>query len=112
MFGDIGKMLQLAGKIKKELPALKDRLAATEFSAAAPTDEHDSGAVTATVNGKMQLIGLRIAPELMADDDPAGVADLVLAAVAAAQDQAARAAAQAMKEFTGGVEIPGLEGML
>jgi len=116
MFGDIGKMLQLAGKIKAELPALRQRLAAAEFAADAPTDEAGAsisgGAVTATVNGKMQLIGLKIAPELLAGADPAKVADLVLAAVAAAQDQATRAAAEAMKQFTGGVDIPGLEGML
>ncbi len=107
MFGDIGKLMALAGKIKTELPALREKLASTEFSAQA-----GGGAVSATVNGKMQLLDLRIGPDALADGDSEMLADLIKAAVSAAQVEAAAAAAAAMKELTGGMEIPGMEGIL
>lgn len=107
MLGDIGKLMALAGKIKTELPAMREKLAASEFSAQA-----GGGAVSATVNGKMQLIDLRIDAEALADGNVETLQDVVKAAVASAQSQAAEAAAAALKELTGGMDIPGLEGIL
>ncbi len=107
MFGDIGKMLGLVGKIKKELPAMKEKLANSQFSAQA-----GGGAVTATVSGRGQIVDLQIATEALADGDVEMLQDMIKAAVSAAQDDANVAAAAAMKELTGGMDIPGLEGIL
>jgi len=110
MFGDIGKMLKLAGELKTKLPEMKAALAAREFSA-----EAGGGAVRATVNGSLALVGIEIDRKLLAGDPDASgekLEKLIKAAVSSAQDQAAEAAAQAMKELTGGMEIPGLEGLL
>ncbi len=71
------------------------------------------GVVTATVNGRMELVDLKIAPEVLAEaDDPEMLADLVKVAVSAAQKAASDAAAEMMKDLTGGLNIPGLEGLL
>jgi len=107
MFGDLGKMLALAQKVKKELPALKEKLAATEFPA-----EAGGGAVTAVVNGKMQIVDIRIAPELLADGDAEMLSDTVKAAIASAQADAAKAAEEAFAELTGGMNLPGMEGLM
>lgn len=107
MFGDIGKLMQLAGRIKTELPKLREKLAAAEHSAAA-----GGGAVRATVNGRMELVDVKIDPDVLADADAEMLADLVKAAVAAAQKKAADAAAVAMKDLTGGMELPGMEGLI
>jgi len=107
MFGDLGKMFAVAQRLKTELPAMKEKLAATEFSADAA-----DGAVTAVVNGKMQVVDLKIAPELVAEAGPEMLADTIKAAVSAAQTQAAEAAAEALKEITGGMALPGLEGIV
>ena len=107
MFGDMGKMLQLVGRIKTQLPAVKEKLASSQF-----TSEAGGGAVVATVNGKGRLEELKISPEAMADGDAAMLSDIIKAAVSAAQEQASAAAAEAMRELTGGMEIPGLEGLL
>ena len=107
MFGDIGKMLQLAGRMKTELPAMKEKLASSRFTAQAGGE-----AVTATVNGKGDLTDIEISPEALADGDAAMLGDVIKAAVAAAQEQASAAAREAMRELTGGMEIPGLEGLL
>ena len=107
MFGDMGKMFQLVGRIKTELPAMKEKLASSQF-----TSEAGGGAVAVTVNGKGRVEEIRISPEAMADGDAEMLADIVKAAMSAAQEQASAAAAEAMKELTGGMEIPGLEGLL
>ena len=108
MFGDLGKMLKLAGEMKTKLPAMQERLASSLFTA-----EAGAGAAKATVNGKGTLVELRIDPAAMADPQMnAGLlADLVKAAVSAAQEKASQAAQAAMRELTGGMEIPGLTGM-
>ncbi|MFB3890667.1 MAG: YbaB/EbfC family nucleoid-associated protein [Phycisphaerae bacterium] len=106
MFGDIGKMFKLAGEMKRKMPEVQARLASSTYTADA-----GGGAVSATVNGRLALVDVKIAPAVLADCDAAMLEDLVKAAVAAAQDKAARAAAEAMKELTGGMPLPGLEGM-
>jgi DNA-binding YbaB/EbfC family protein len=107
MFGDIGKMLKLVGEIKTKLPEMRQKLAESEFSAQA-----GGGAVRATVNGQLALVDVQIDKELLADGDAEMLEDSIKAAVSAAQAQAAKAAAEAMKELTGGMDIPGLEGLI
>jgi DNA-binding YbaB/EbfC family protein len=105
MFGDLGKIMKIAGEMKRRMPELQARLAATEYTAQA-----GGGAVTATVNGKLALVDVRIDKSVLADGqmDTEMLADLIKAAVASAQQQAAEAAAAAMKEITGGMDIPGM----
>jgi len=109
MFGDLGKIMKIAGQMKTKLPEIQDRLAKTDFTA-----EAGGGVVSATVNGKLALVGVQIDPQVLADGqaDAAMLEDLLKAAVAAAQQKAADAAAQAMKEITGGLDLGGLGGML
>jgi DNA-binding protein YbaB len=108
MFGDIGKILKIAGEMKTKLPALQARLAATMYNAQA-----GDGSVKAVVNGKGALAELHIEPSLLTDPGTTAqtLADTIRSAVASAQEEAARAAAEAMKEITGGMEIPGMTGL-
>ena len=103
MFGNLGRMMKLASELKTKLPELQARLAASEY-----TDEADGGVVKATVNGKLKLVGLDIAPEVLAEADAGVLEDLIKVAVSAAQDQAIQAAREAMQELTGGMDVPGL----
>jgi hypothetical protein len=110
MFGNIGRLMKVAGEMKTKLPEMQQKLAESEYTADA-----GGGAVSATVNGKLHLTDVRIDPSLLDDEqmDAEMLADLVRAAVAAAQQQAADAAAEAMRELTGGMELPGgLEGLV
>ncbi len=107
MFGDIGKMLKIAGQMKAKLPEMKAKLAASEFTA-----DSGGGVVSAVVNGKMQLVDIKIAPEVFADGDADLLADLIRTAVSAAQEKAATAAAEAMTELTGGMNLPGMEDLM
>ncbi len=111
MFGDLGKIMKIAGQMKEKMPEMQEKLLASRFTAQA-----GDGAVSATVNGKLTLVDIKISPEAMTDGELAGDAerlgDSVKAAISAAQQQASEAAAQAMDELTGGMNIPGMPSML
>jgi len=104
MFGNMGKMMKIAGEMKTRLPEVQERIGNSEFTAEA------GGVVTATVNGRMKLISVKISPEALADEatDAEMIEDLIVAAVSGAQEQAAEAMREAMRELTGGMDIPGL----
>ena len=101
MFGNIGKMMKLASEMKTRLPEMKAKLESSLY-----TCQAGGQAVSATVNGKMMLTELKIDPKILEDNDVEMLEDLVKAAVSAAQAKAAEAAAEAMKELTGGMELP------
>ena len=108
MLGNFGKMIKMLGQMKTRIPEMQARLAASEYSA-------DDGAVRVTVNGKMQVVDVKISPDLLDDGriDTEALAHMVKAAVSAAQDEAAEAARQAMREITDGADLPpGLDSML
>jgi len=104
MFGDLGKIMKMARDMKSRMPAMRAELDARQFTADA-----GGGVVSATVNGKMQLVGVKIAEEVAASGDAEMLEDLVTAAVSAAQTQAAEAATAMMQELTGGMQLPGME---
>ena len=107
MLGNIGKMMKLVGELKTRLPEMQKKLDEGKFTASA-----GGGVVKATVTGKMRIVGIELDKDLLADVDFEVLEDLIKAAIAAAQEEAAEAAKAAMTELTGGVEIPGLGGML
>ncbi len=107
MFGDIGKMMKVARDVKEKMPAMKAELDDRQFTADA-----GGGVVSATVNGKMQVTDVKIAPQLLADGDAEMLADLITVAIGSAQKQAAEAVAEMMQQLTGGMNLPGLEGLL
>ncbi len=68
--------------------------------------------VKATVNGKGRIVDLKIDPSVLKACQVDMLEDMIKAAVSAAQSRAADAAAAAVKELTGGLNLPGMEGMM
>jgi DNA-binding YbaB/EbfC family protein len=100
------------GNIMKQAQELQERLTRVQEEAAAKTVEASAGGgmVTVVINGRLQVVALRIEPEVMKSGDTEMLQDLVIAAV----NQGIRAAqdmmAEEMKKVTGGLQIPGLMG--
>lgn len=98
------------GNIMKQAQELQERLSRVQEEAAAKTVEASAGGgmVTAVISGRLQLVELRIEPQVFESNDREMLQDLVVAAV----NQAIRAAqdmmAEEMKKVTGGLKIPGL----
>lgn len=109
MFGNLGKIMKLASEMKEKMPELQEKLALARFEA-----EAGGGAVKAAVNGKLALVDVKIDPSALSEGgmDAEMLEDLIKAAISAAQATAAQAAQQAMLELTGGMQLPGMEGMM
>ncbi|MET4927580.1 YbaB/EbfC family nucleoid-associated protein [Streptomyces sp. PSRA5] len=77
------EILQQAQKMQQDLAAAQEELAATEVDG-----QSGGGLVKATVNGSGELRGLVIDPKAVDPEDTETLADLVLAAVQAANENA------------------------
>ncbi len=73
---DMGKLLKQAQRAQEQM---QEEIAALRLDGTA-----GGGAVTATLDGKKNLVALVIAKDVLEDPDPQMVADLVIAAVAEA----------------------------
>lgn len=110
MFGKLGDMANLlknAQQIQSRVKELQEKAETMTYTA-----ESGGGAVSATVNGKLVLMKIRIAPESVASGDVEMLEDLVKSAVAAAQRRATDGLKEQMREMSGGMNIPGLDNLL
>ncbi len=106
----MSKGLNPFGNIVKQAQELQERLGQVQEQAAARTVEASAGGgmVTAVVNGRLELVALRIEPEVFKSDDRDMLQDLVIAAVNQGIRRAQEMMAEEMKKVTGGLKIPGL----
>ena len=103
MKGGMGNLMKQAQKMQAEMLRMQEELGAREVSAAA-----GGGMVEAIVNGKGELLRLKLEPEVVDPEDIEMLSDLVVAAVAEAQRRAQDMMQQEMSKLTGGMNIPGL----
>jgi hypothetical protein len=66
------------------------------------------GMVEAVVNGRQELITLRIDPEVVVAEDVEMLQDLIQAAINEALNRSREMMAAEMAKLTGGMQIPGL----
>ncbi len=103
--GDLGKMgsiLKQAMEIKGRIEELKLKLGEEqiEFSVA--------GEVSVVVNGNLEVLSLKINPDLLKNEDMDTIEGIICAAVNGAVGKARDMVKSKMTELTGNVEIPGL----
>ncbi len=98
------------GDIVKQAQELQERLARVQEDAAARTIEASAGGgmVTATVNGKLEVVRLHIEPTVMESGDTQMLEDLIIAAVNQGIRAAQQQMADEMSKLTGGLKLPGL----
>ncbi len=94
----------------KQAQALQERMAKLQEEAAQKSVEASSGGgmVTVQVNGRQQLLSIKIDPEVVKSDDVDMLQDLILAAVNDGLRKSQELMADEMKGMTGGLNIPGL----
>ncbi len=98
------------GNIMKQAQELQERLGQVQEQAAAQTVEASAGGgmVTAVVSGRLEIVSLRIDPEVLKSSDVEMLQDLVMAAINQGIRNAQAMMAEEMKKVTGGLKIPGL----
>ena len=103
--GNIAGLMKSAKEMQANLAKVQAELATRRY-----VGDAGGGMVTATVDGKMTLIDIKIDSE--AANDVELLEDLVKAAVGAASAKAQEGIKQEMARVTGGINIPGLSDML
>ena len=99
--GNMGQMLKMAQKMQQDVARVQEEIAEKTIEATA-----GGGAVTAVVNGRKDLISLKINPEVLSPDDAEMVEDMVVAVVNQAMRQSEEMMAEAMAKVTGGMKLP------
>ena len=98
------------GNIMKQAQAMQEQMAKLQEQAASQTVEGTAGGgmVTVTVSGAMQVVTVKIDPEVVKSGDTDMLQDLILAATNDGLRKAREMVADQMKSLTGGLGIPGL----
>lgn len=100
---NLTQMMKQAQKLQSKMLEMQAELGNRTVSAQA-----GGGMVEAVVNGRQELVSLRIDKEVATPDDVDMLQDLILAAVNEALHRAREMMAQEMSKLTGGLQIPGL----
>ena len=98
-------MMKQVQKMQKKMMQLQEELAEQRVEGTA-----GGGMVTAVVDGKLNVVEIRINPEAVDPEDVEMLEDLVVAAVAEAQSRARVFSEERMRNAAGGlpVQLPGL----
>lgn len=99
----------LSGMIK-QAQKMQQQMAKLQEEAGKKTVEASSGGgmVTAVVNGKQQLLSLKLEDEVVDPADIEMLQDLIVAAVNEAIKQSQDMVSSEMAQLTGGMKMPGL----
>jgi hypothetical protein len=95
--------MKQAKKMQERMARMQEELAFKTVEAAA-----GGGMVSVVVNGKYEVISLKIDKECVNPEDLEMLQDLVIAAVNEGIRKAQEMAAMEMSKITGGLNIPGL----
>jgi DNA-binding YbaB/EbfC family protein len=98
------------GKLLKQAQMMQERLAEMQARLAEKTVEATSGGgmVKAVMNGKHEVVSLKIDPEVVNPSDVEMLEDLIVAALSEARTRVDDMIRNEMSELTGGLPIPGL----
>ena len=96
-------MMKQAQKMQQEMLRMQAEQEAKTFTAAS-----GGGMVTATVNGKHEVVGIEIKPEAVDPDDVEMLQDLVLTAVNEAVRIGRATMDREVSAITGGIKLPGI----
>lgn len=103
MGGNMNKMLKEAKKVQEQIVQMQAELEQREIEATA-----GGGVVTVRVNGKQELMSIKIKPEAVDPEDVEMLEDLVIAAVNEGVRKSQEMVSTEMARITGGFNIPGL----
>ncbi|PLX91189.1 MAG: YbaB/EbfC family nucleoid-associated protein [Desulfuromonas sp.] len=99
----LGNMMKQAQQMQQKMARIQEEVAKQEIEASA-----GGGMVTAVVNGKQEVLAIKIDPSVVDPQDVDMLQDLILVATNEAIRQSQELMQQEMSKLTGGMNIPGL----
>ncbi len=100
---NFGNLMKEAQKLQEKMLQMQEQIAEKKVDATA-----GGGMVTVEVNGKQEIVSIKIDPEVINKDDAQMLEDLVLAACNEALRKSRELMQQELGKLTGGMKIPGL----
>ena len=100
---NINQLMKQASQMQMKMKALQKELDAREFEASS-----GGGMVTVKVNGKQELMDIKINKECVDPNDVEMLEDLVKTAVSTALKESSDTVSDAMSKITGGMNLPGM----
>ena len=98
MPGNMSNLMKQAQRMQRQMEEGQKELETKEFTAAA-----GGGAVEVTVNGKKELLKVKLSEEVVDPEDIEMLQELIVAAVNEAMRQADEASSELMGKMTGGL---------
>jgi len=96
-------MLKQAQKMQEDMAAKQEELEAREYDVSA-----GGGVINVKINGKKEILSVKIAPEVVDPDDVETLEDLIVAAVNEAIKKVEAISAEEMQRITGSMGLPGM----
>ena len=96
-------MLKQAQKMQEDMAQKQAELEEKEYDVSA-----GGGVVNVKINGKKEILAIKIAPEVVDPDDIETLEDLVTAAVNEAIKKVETTSAEEMQKITGAMALPGM----
>lgn len=100
---DLGKLLKQAQQVQAKVAEMQAELALKTVEASA-----GGGMVTVVMNGKNEVVSIKIDPEVVDPADVEMLEDLVIAALNEARSKVEEMIQNEMSAITGGLPLPGL----
>ena len=96
-------MLKQAQKMQEDMAAMQEELETREYDISA-----GGGVVNVKINGKKEILSVKISPEVVDPDDIETLEDLIVAAVNEAVKKVETVSADEMQKITGSMGLPGM----
>lgn len=101
--GGQANMMKRLQQMQEDMARVQQECEEAEYNACA-----GGGAIDVTVNGKHQLVSIKLQPDVVDPEDFEMLEDLLVAAVNEAMRKADETMEREMGKITGGMNIPGL----
>jgi len=99
-------MLRQAQKMQEDMAAKQAELEAREYDISA-----GGGVVNVKINGKKEVLSVKLSEEIVDPDDIETLEDLIVAAVNEAIKRVETESSEEMAKITGSMNIPGMPGL-
>lgn len=99
---NMNQMIKQAKKMQEQMAKMQEELQERIVEASA-----GGGAITAKVNGRQEVLEIKIKPEVVDPEDIEMLEDLILAVINDAIKQSQEMVSGEMSKITGGLNIPG-----
>ena len=101
--GNLNKLMKQAQEMQNKMAEVQEELAAREVEGSS-----GGGMVTVRMNGRQEVLAVKINPEAVDPEDVEMLEDLILAALREARRRSEEMAQEAMAKVTGGMNVPGM----